>query len=101
MSVAVDRRPDRRPSIFPDVFDPFSLTRSPSQVLNLVDQFMDTSFFPGGVAMGAPSRRGWDVREEDDALYMRIDMPGLGKDDVRVSVEQNTLIIRGESKKEE
>lgn len=104
-SVVVDRRPDRsvarRPNIFPgDVFDPFSPMRSLSQVLNLVDQFMETPLFSGGVPAAAPSRRGWDVREDDEALYLRIDMPGLGKDDVRVSMEQTTLIIREESKKE-
>lgn len=46
------------------------------------------------------SRRAWDVKEEDDALYVRIDLPGLGKEDVKVSVEGNTLIIKGEGEKE-
>lgn len=46
------------------------------------------------------SRRAWDVKEEDDALYVRIDLPGLGKEDVKVSVEWNTLIIKGEGEQE-
>ncbi|KAF2315801.1 hypothetical protein GH714_040340 [Hevea brasiliensis] len=49
---------------------------------------------------GAGPRRGWDVRETDDALNFRIDMPGLDKEDVKVSLEQNTLVIKGEGANE-
>lgn len=62
---------------------------------------MDHPFFsaPGGV--GAAARRGWEARETEDALQLRVEMPGLGKEDVKVSVEQNTLTIKGEGGKEE
>ncbi|PPS07980.1 hypothetical protein GOBAR_AA12656 [Gossypium barbadense] len=43
---------------------------------------------------------GWDMREDNNALYIRIEMPGLSKEDVKISVEQNTLIIRGEGGKD-
>lgn len=46
-------------------------------------------------------RRGWDAREEEDALYLSVEMPGLGKEDVSVTVEQNTLVIKGEGGEEE
>ena len=85
---------------FTDVFDPFSQTRSLSQVLNLMDQFMEDPFLAASRGVGAGSRRGWDVKEDDNCLYLRMDMPGLSKDDVKVSVEQNTLIIKGEAEKE-
>lgn len=62
-----------------------------------MDQLMEDPFSRGYVA---GSRRGWDVREENDALYLRIDMPGLGKEDVKISVDQDTLIIRAEGDKE-
>lgn len=78
-----------------DVFDPFS-TRSLSQVLNMMDQFVDHPFFS---ASRGGLRRGWDARETDDALNLRVDMPGLDKEDVKVSIEQNTLIIKGEGSK--
>ncbi|MED6194329.1 Heat shock 22 kDa protein, mitochondrial [Stylosanthes scabra] len=102
-----DRRSDRtlsraprRDDFLSDVFDPFSPTRSLSQVLNMMDQFMENPFLSASRGVGAGVRRGWDARETEDALLLRVDMPGLGKEDVKVSVEQNTLTIRGEGAKE-
>ncbi|KAL2555907.1 23.6 kDa heat shock protein [Forsythia ovata] len=80
-------------SPFSDVFGPFS-SRSISQILNMTDQFMDSPLVASGI------RRNWDARETGDGLHLRMDMPGLGNKDVKVSVEQNTLIIRGEGEKE-
>ncbi|KAH7855100.1 hypothetical protein Vadar_021249 [Vaccinium darrowii] len=45
--------------------------------------------------------RKWDKMEMDDSLSIHMDMPGLGKEDVKVVVEQNIdLIVRGETKEE-
>lgn len=82
------------------MFDPFAPTRSLSQVFNLMDQLMENPFLVTSRGMGGGSKRGWDVREDDDSLLMKIDMPGLGKEDVKVLVEQNTLVIKGEGEKE-
>ena len=46
--------------------------------------------------LSVQKQRGWDAREEEDALHLRVDMPGLGKEHVRVSAEGSTLIIEGE-----
>ncbi|XP_043715852.1 heat shock 22 kDa protein, mitochondrial [Telopea speciosissima] len=100
-----DRSISRRRESFPslvtgNVFDPFvSPTRSLSQVLNLMDQMIENPFVAGGMGSGT-TRRGWDAKEDENALYVRIDMPGLGKEDVKVVVEENTLIIKGEGGKE-
>ncbi|KAG7541545.1 Alpha crystallin/Hsp20 domain [Arabidopsis thaliana x Arabidopsis arenosa] len=102
--VDFDRRsvPRRRGDFFSDVFDPFSPTRSVSQVLNLMDQFMENPLLSATRGMGAlGARRGWDIKEKDDALYLRIDMPGLSREDVKLSLEQDTLVIRGEGKYED
>lgn len=83
------------------MFDPFSPPRSLSQVLNLMDQFLDNPFFAASRGMGATgSRRGFDVKEDKDALYISMDMPGLSKEDVIVTLEQNTLVIKGEGGEE-
>ncbi|XP_050375722.1 heat shock 22 kDa protein, mitochondrial-like isoform X2 [Argentina anserina] len=116
-SVSVDRTsrgsPSRRRDPI-DVFDPFyddsrvlarnlnQLPRSLSQVFNLMDQFMENPYLAASRGIGAAgSRRGWDVKENDDALLLRMDMPGLNKEDVKVSVEQNTLTVKGEGNEAE
>ncbi|KAM5557080.1 heat shock 22 kDa protein, mitochondrial [Rosa sericea] len=83
--------PRRRDNFISDVFapPPFSVDRNLNQVLNLVDQISENPFL-------SATRRGWDARETEDGLHLRLEMPGLGKDDVKVSVEKNTLVIRGE-----
>lgn len=83
-----------------DVFDPFSPTRSLSQVLNLMDQLMENPFVAASQGLGAGSMRGWDVKENKDALHIKMDMPGVPKENVKVLVEENTLIIKGEVEKE-
>ncbi|CAK7324975.1 unnamed protein product [Dovyalis caffra] len=98
-----DRRSHRSLSRGPDdylsdLFDPFSPTRSLSQILNATDMLLENPLLSASRAAGL--HRGWDARETDEALNLRIDMPGLAKEDVKVSVEQSTLIIRGEGAKE-
>ncbi|KAL6986032.1 hypothetical protein U1Q18_019399 [Sarracenia purpurea var. burkii] len=96
---SVSRRRDSFPSLFSDAFDPFSPTRSLSQVLNLMDQLLDDPFLTASRGIGAGSRRGFNVKEDGNALYLRIEMPGLDKEHVKVIVEGNTLIIKGEGVK--
>ncbi|KAK4262609.1 hypothetical protein QN277_028150 [Acacia crassicarpa] len=107
-SVDIDRRAgssaahrrDSVPSFFSDALDPFAPPRSLSQMLNLMDQMMDNPFLAASRGVGAGSRRGWDVKEDENALFLRMDMPGLDKEDVKISVEQNTLVVKGEGGKE-
>ncbi|XP_076920724.1 23.6 kDa heat shock protein, mitochondrial-like [Bidens hawaiensis] len=97
---SVSRRRDN--DFFSDVFDPISPTRSLSQIFNMMDRFMENPFMTapqGGLRLGA--RRGWDAKETDDSLSLRFDMPGLDKENVKISVEQNTLIIKAEAEESE
>ncbi|KAK6138691.1 hypothetical protein DH2020_027553 [Rehmannia glutinosa] len=96
---SVSRRRDSFPSSFSDAFDPFFPTRSLNQMLNMMDQLFDSPLQSTSRGIGGHSR-GWNVREDDDALYLRVDLPGLDKDQVKISVEQNTLVIKGEAEKE-
>ncbi len=42
-----------------------------------------------------------DVREGDDELVVSADLPGLTKDDIEVTVEDNRLTVSGERKRDE
>lgn len=41
-----------------------------------------------------------DVSETPEHLTLRLEVPGLSQDDIRVSVENNMLTVRGEKKQE-
>ncbi len=41
-----------------------------------------------------------DVHESEDGLQVSVELPGLGSDDVKVSVENGILTISGEKKRE-
>jgi len=42
-----------------------------------------------------------DFKETDDEYVLKVELPGLEKDDVQISLEQNVLTIRGEKKEED
>ncbi|HOD12816.1 MAG TPA: Hsp20/alpha crystallin family protein [Candidatus Omnitrophota bacterium] len=42
-----------------------------------------------------------DVSEDERSLYVRVDLPGLKREDIHLSMENDTLIIKGERKIEE
>jgi HSP20 family protein len=93
--------------------DPFSSSpddmfrMSPFQLMRHFSEEMDR-MWRGGSA--ASERRGedvpaWrpvvDVQERDGQLQIRADLPGVNEKDVKISIENDTLIIQGERKREE
>jgi len=42
-----------------------------------------------------------NISEDANAIYVHAELPGLTKEDVKVTVKDNTLILRGEKKHEE
>lgn len=99
----VSRRRDSFPSFFSDVFDPFSPPRNVRQLLNMMDQLMDIPFAESrgfGPAAASRRREGWDVKEDENAVCIKMDMPGVDKGNVKITVEDDTLAIKGEAEKE-
>jgi HSP20 family protein len=54
---------------------------------------------PGGV--GRPWAPAVDVKESEEALIFQVELPGLTKDDVEITIENNVLTLAGERKFEQ
>lgn len=79
----------------------------PSDVLNIQREInrMFNDFFRSG--WGEDSSlvpTAWspatDIIEEGDAFVVKVELPGLSKQDVRITIENGTLTVRGEKKQE-
>ena len=62
-------------------------------------------FFRGGMqAEEALGRSYWspavDIAERDNEYVVKVELPGVNKDDVKITLESNILTIRGEKKQE-
>jgi HSP20 family protein len=81
-----------------DVFDRFGAPTSLGRLLGLME---DAVAAPGLGGLSSTARRGWSVaKEDDDAVYLKVPMPGFGKEHVKVSAEKNILVIKGEGEKD-
>jgi HSP20 family protein len=65
-------------------------------------RLMDDVF--GGSWEGGENLRQWlpatDVSETPEAVTLRLEVPGLSRDQIRIAVENNTLTVRGEKTQE-
>lgn len=68
------------------------------QMDRLLDMRFPLTAKPGlGTAMWGPAV---DVIEEEDQIKVRADLPGMRKEDIEVSVENDVLTIKGEKRDE-
>lgn len=84
---------------FFDLWDPFFPDRNLREMMNTMKRV-----FRDPVEYSAPvdqQRTPWDVIEDEEGFKLRVDMPGLSKEEVAVTVEEGTLVIKGEHKADE
>ncbi|KAL6646484.1 hypothetical protein ACP70R_018092 [Stipagrostis hirtigluma subsp. patula] len=75
--------------------DPFRAPTSLAGLLALVD---DAAGSTAGLSAAARRGRGWWVATDDDeAVQLKVPMPGLGKEHVKVWAEQNFVVVKGEA----
>lgn len=93
----------RRGELFPSFFNlsPREFFRmSPFQLMRRMTEDLDRAFWGG-----AEQERWWtpavEVREREGKLFVNAELPGLSKDDVKVEVTDEGLVIQGERKREE
>jgi HSP20 family protein len=82
-------------------FEPPTLPRS-SDVMGQLKKEMDRLFSDFTGRTGFPHRAGVfppiNVSEDSEKIYVRSELPGIEPDDIDISVEGETLTLRGERK---
>jgi len=65
---------------------------------------MFNNFFRGDIQDEDSALMAWtpavDIAEHDDEYLVKVELPGVNKDDVKITIESNILTIRGEKKQE-
>ncbi|MFO7955755.1 MAG: Hsp20/alpha crystallin family protein [Candidatus Brocadiia bacterium] len=84
---------------------PTSLSRYFSRPFQrLFEDFFEDLENESGLTEYRPGRRfvpAIDVTEDEDAVRLTAEVPGMEKDDLDVSIDNNVLTLRGEKKEEE
>jgi HSP20 family protein len=86
-----------------DNYNPFyELERLQNELSSLFDWSLGGHGFPE--RQFGLLETGWapavDVQDSKDSIIVKADIPGLSKDEINVTIQNNTLIIRGEKKQE-
>jgi HSP20 family protein len=100
---SLTRRGSPAPSLFSLSPRDFFNT-SPFELMRRFSEEMDRAFEGWGISRVWGSGESWspavEVFERDNKLVVRVDLPGLSKEDVKVEMTDDGLLIQGERKRE-
>ncbi|KAF7100274.1 hypothetical protein CFC21_101807 [Triticum aestivum] len=83
------------------VLDPLGAQTSMARLLSLMEDVASQTGGLSSTAGAGASRLGrWVAKEDDDAVYLKVPMPGLTKEHVEVRADKNILVIKGEGEKQ-
>lgn len=81
-------------------FDPFGDLARMDPFRNIDDIFKDFRVAPSWSSLPSEPRIKMDVAESDDAYTVKAEIPGVSKEDIKVSIDGNQVSISAETKKE-
>ncbi|MEA5098020.1 MAG: Hsp20/alpha crystallin family protein [Burkholderiaceae bacterium] len=81
-------------------FNPFGDIARFEPMKGFEDMFKDFRLMPSWGSMEAEPRIKIDVTENDSAYQVKADIPGVNKDDIKVTIDGNQVSINVEVKKE-
>ncbi len=80
---------------------------NPEREMNLLQRQVNRlfdDFFGGPLVSGERNLTAWDpvvdIREDTDAYFVHAELPGVKKEEIRITMQDNLLTIRGEKKQE-
>ncbi|KAI5063939.1 hypothetical protein GOP47_0020609 [Adiantum capillus-veneris] len=91
------------PSLFSPLFNfpaTFMHPTSLMQMMDTVDRLFSSLDAPTS-STGVKSRIPWDVMEDDKCFKLRMDLPGMSKQDVQITVEDGDLVVKAEHETKE
>lgn len=89
------------------LIDPLAPVRTTRQMLEAMDLVYEDVPAPPemrrsrSLSMAGNLWAPWDIMEDEKEVRMRFDMPGLSKEEVKVMVEDDVLVIQGKHKTDE
>ncbi|KAH7427703.1 hypothetical protein KP509_10G055600 [Ceratopteris richardii] len=84
------------------MFPPLARGATLMNMLDMVDDILgNQASKPVPRPFQSSNRTAWDAMEDEKAFKLRLDMPGLSKDEVKVDVEDGNITIKGQKKEGE
>lgn len=85
--------------------DPLEPTRALAELKERMNRLFEEALAHAAGTDGAPASEGaWrpaiDLSESDDHYVLRVDLPGVPPEDVNLRIEDQSLVIRGERRRD-
>lgn len=74
---------------------PMGLSPLQRQINRIFEQFDEELSGGSSELSGGSFAPAMDVREDDDAYIVHLEVPGISRDDIELTIHDNTLVIRG------